>query len=333
MVVTTRRQRRTVQSIPSLLKTLYTDLKNPAGFSSPHRLYLSAKRLRPDLKRSQVERWLESQKAYTLHRQRKDRFERRKVVTRGVRDQYQADLVDYASLKRWNAGNTFILTIIDCFSRTAFAIPLKNKRGETVKEGLKRAFKIMGAPVKLQTDKGKEFYNQHVKSLLSDKKVRHFSTESDVKASIVERFNRTLRERIIRYMTHNGHFRYLDALPDFLLGYNDRVHSGIAPYAPNQVNKQNEKTVHNLQYGDYLKRERRRHRYKIGDRVRISSFRKVFKKSYYDTNFTKEIFEIVDTLPTHPPTYRIKDLKNGELIEGSFYEEDLQRVRDESEDV
>ena len=61
--------------------------------------------------------------------------------------------------------------------------------------------------------------------------------------------------------------------------------------------------------------------------LHIASYRSTFQKSYKDTTFTREIFEIVDTLHTRPPTYKIKDLKEGELIEGTFYEEELQRVR------
>ena len=94
-----------------------------------------------------------------------------------------------------------------------------------------------------------------------------------------------------------------------------------------RVTKQNECAVHEIQYGDYLHSERKKHRYQIGDRVRIASYRNVFRKSYRNNTFTCELFEIVDTLQTNPPTYKLKDLKEGELIGGTFYEEELQRVR------
>ena len=158
--------------------------------------------------------WLETQKSYTLHRRLKTKFKRRKVLTRGVQYQYQADLVDYAKLKRDNSGYTFILSVIDCFSRLAFA------------------FDNMGDPKKLHTDQGKEFYNRHVKELLQERGVHHFSTFQDVKAQIVERFNRTLREAILQYMTDCQSLRYVEALPDFLYGYNSRPHCAIHPYSP-----------------------------------------------------------------------------------------------------
>ena len=96
------------------------------------------------------------------------------------------------------------------------------------------------------------------------------------------------------------------------------------------MNEQNQHAVHEIQYGDYLCSECKNHKYQIGDKVQIASYRNVFRKSYWDTTFTHELFEIIDTLQTNPPTYKLKDLKEGELIEGTFYEEELQRVRPEN---
>ena len=104
------------------------DLKNPASFSSPYRLYTEAKKINSKIKLWDVTDWLETQKSYTLHWRIKTKFRRRKVLTRGVQYQYQADFVDYLKLKRDNSGYTFVLFIIDYFSRLAFAIPIKRKR-------------------------------------------------------------------------------------------------------------------------------------------------------------------------------------------------------------
>ena len=262
-----------------------------------------------------------------MYRKIKNKFTRRKVLTRGLHYQYQADLVDYSALKRDNDGYTFVLTIIDCFSRFALAIPLKSKRGVDVAAALEKCFKSqMKPPLKLQTDLGKEFYNADVKRILERYRIHHFSTDQELKAQIVERFNRTLRETIKKSMAYRGSLRYIHVLPDFLHGYNNRIHSSISPYAPVQVNKNNEKAVHNIQYGQYLDAMKKRHKYDIGDRVRIAAYRGPFRKSYQDKTFTKEVFEIVDTIHSNPPTYRIKDLKKGDVIDGAFYIEQLQRV-------
>ena len=177
------------------------------------------------------------------------------------------DLVDYSKLKRDNSGYTFVLSIIDCFSRLAFAIPIKRKTGEEVAAALRRAFDHMGDPKKLHTDQGKEFYNRHVKELLQEHGVHHFSTFQDLKAQIVERFNRTLREAILQYMTDRQSLRYVEALPDFLYGYNNRPHLAIYPFSPMRVNEHNQRAVHEIQYGDYLCSECKKHKYQIGDKV------------------------------------------------------------------
>ena len=183
---------------------------------------------------------------------------------------------------------------------------MKRKTDKEVDEALQRAFNHMGDPKKLHTDQGKEFYNRHVKELLQERSVHHFSTFQDVKAQIVERFNHTLREAILQYMTNRQSLRYVAALPDFLYGYNNRLHLAIYPFSPVRVNKQNQRAVHEIQYGDYLCSECKKHKYQIGDKVRIASYRNVSRKSYWDTTFTRELFEIVDMLQTNPPNLQIK---------------------------
>ena len=126
-------------------------------------------------------------------------------------------------------------------------------------------------------------------------------------------------------MTHMKSLRYIDIIFDFLARYNNRPHSSIYPYSPASVMKGNEKTVHEIQYGEYLRERRKHHKFNIVDHVQISQYRGTFCKSYRDKNFTEEIFMVVDKLFTKPPMYRVKHLK-GEFIEGTFYESELQHV-------
>ena len=310
-----------------IFKKIYLDPKNPSSFSSPYKLYSASVKLNKNITLRDVERWLESQDPYTLYRQNLKRFPRRKVVTPGVGYQYQADLLDYQGISRDNNKTRFLLTIIDCFSRFALAVPLKSKQGKVVCEGLKTAFSSMGKPIKLQTDKGTEFYNSHVKGLLQKLNIEHFSTDQDVKAQIVERFNRTLREKIEKYLVSKQSLRYFDALPDILLGYNSSVHSSLEKFAPRDVNKKNEEEVHKIQFGEYFKQKLKKHKYDIGDSVRLVTIQGVFNKTYHK-NFTDEVFIIADTLKSIPPTYRVKDTEEN-ILPGIFYQEELQRVRKE----
>lgn len=311
--------------ISTVLNNIYHNPKHPYSFSSPYLLYKAAKKVNKNITLEAVEDWLSGEKSYTLHRTVVTHFPRRKVLVPGVQHQYQADLVDYAPLKKENDNIRYLLTIMDCFSRFALALPLKTKTGIEVAPTLEKAFTVMGTPHKLQTDNGGEFYNKHVKEFLKNSNVEHFSTDQELKAQLVERFNRTLREKIQKFMVSQNTLRYIDVLPDLLLSYNSKIHGSLKEFAPNEVNKSNEKKVHDLQYGDYLAEKRRNHKFEINDAVRIASYRKLFMKSYHKT-FTDEIFYIADKLFTNPPTYRLRDSAD-EILIGSFYESQLQKVK------
>ena len=122
--------------INALLKSIYTDLRHPASFSSPYTLFRAAKQKNPNILYKDVESWLETQPVYTKYRRIKVKYPCHKVLSRGLRYQYQADLVDYSALKRDNRSFTFLLTIIDIFSRFALAIPIKSKKGPHVAAAL-----------------------------------------------------------------------------------------------------------------------------------------------------------------------------------------------------
>ena len=111
----------------ALLKSIYTDLRHSASFASPHTLFRAAKQKNPNILYKDVESWLENQPVYTKYRRIKVKYPCCKVLSRGLRYQYQANLVDYSALKRDNHSFTFLLTIIDIFSRFALAIPIKSK--------------------------------------------------------------------------------------------------------------------------------------------------------------------------------------------------------------
>ena len=130
----------------------------------------------------------------------------------GPNQQWQADLVDMARLKESNDGTTFLLTVIDVFSKRAWCIPLKNKSAASLVAAFTQLLRER-PPITLQTDKGSEFSNRSVQKLLKQYGVHHFSTHNEeTKASIVERFNRTLKTRMWRYFTKSQSVRYLDVL-------------------------------------------------------------------------------------------------------------------------
>ena len=187
----------------------------------------------------------------------------------------------------------------------------------------------MKPPRKLQTNMGKEFFNFHTKRVLNRYGV-HFSTDQPLKAQIVECFNRTPREMLKQSMAHRKSLDYINVLSDFLFGYNARPYTAFLPFAPRKVNKNNEAQVHELQYGEYLKQQKAKHKYSVGDHVRKAINKVAFSKSYKFKNFSENLHEIIDTVHNNLPMYHLKDLRTGNVSDGAVYQEQIQRVRDDT---
>ena len=300
--------------------------------------YLGAKNFKRQLDKSglkykseDVDDWLMKQEPYTLHKRIVNKFQRRNTIASGPEVQFQADLLDVQNHSKDNDGNTFILTVIDVFSKKAWAIPLKNKGGREVAAALDAIFKDV-APLYLQTDKGKEFYNAQVASVLNKYNIVHFSTENDnIKASIVERFNQTLRVILHRAFTKLGRYRYLDILDGIVRGYNNRVNSntGVAPNEVDDISPEQREDIFLRLHDNSLHFTKAPVKFKIGDAVRLVKTRGAFQRGY-TPNWTREIFYITQILTTSPTTYRVMDYSKEELA-GSFYHQELQKVKEPDE--
>ena len=136
-------------------------------------------------------------------------------------------------------------------------------------------------PNRLQTDRGKEFYNREFEQWIQKHGIHHFSTDGDAKAALVERFNRTLKERLYRYFTAANTFRFDDQLPLLVEGYNATRHRAIG-MAPKYVTWNNEEDVWKRLYGKWLKQKPVRPKFQVGDRVRLNKVHRTFEKGYLD---------------------------------------------------
>ena len=179
--------------------------------------------------RKDTERYLEEELSFTLHRPRRVQFPRSKTVVGPRLDStWQADLVEmqHCKLIATNRRTRYLLTIIDVLSKYAWVVGLKSKRGTAVRDAFQHVLETHPErrPTHLQTDQGKEFYNKHMKRLLDDYDINHYSTRGEPKAAVGERFNRTLKEMMNKYMTARNTSKYLDALPDLVHKYNTRLH-------------------------------------------------------------------------------------------------------------
>jgi hypothetical protein len=167
-----------------------------------------------------------------------------------------------------------------------------------------------------------------MQEFLKKHNIHHFSSFSDKKASIVERVNRTLKERMWKYFTAQNSYRWIDVLDKLVEGYNTSFHRTIK-MKPIDVNKSNENQVWNNIYSSE-KINSKKPKLKKGDLVRINKYKRKLLDKGYLPSWTEEIFRVTEVHNTSPTTYSLVDWNN-ETIEGRFYEAELQKVIDKGE--
>lgn len=261
-----------------------------------------------------------------LHSQARKNFERRRYIMRGIDDTFQADLIEMIPHAKLNKNYRYILCVIDTFSKFAWTMPLKNKTREEVTEAMRTIFNKDGRiPKNLHTDQGKEFYNSKFQRLMKTHKINHYSTFSRMKASIVERFNRTILSKLWREFSFNGSYKWLNILQKNVESYNNSVHRTIK-MKPVDVHQDNAYDILRNQYveNNTLHSEHSK-LFKINDFVRISKHKSLFEKGY-TPNWSTEIFKITKTLHTKPKTFLLQD-STGQQISGAFYEHELLKTK------
>ena len=222
---------------------------------------------------------------------------------------------------KFNRGVKYLLAVIDVFSKYGWLIPLKDKMGQSVASALETIFKERKLE-KVWVYKVKGFYNKHVKDL-----IELYSTENEEKPSVVERWIRTMKEKMWKYFSANSTNVYVNVLPDLVREHNNTRHSSIKMTPVKASKKENELRVWRNLYPEHLQIYYIKPKFSVGDKVRISKKKKTFEKGY-TTRWTEETFTIVEVKRTSPVTYRIADL-NGEEITGTFYEPELQKTSQE----
>ena len=191
--------------------------------------------------------------AYTLNKENRRKFPRNPVVVTNLQHQYQIDLADLSKYAEQNDGIRYPLVAIDCFSENASVQPLTTKEGPPVKKALELVFEELGVPLKVQFDKGTEFWNGTVQKFLRQKQVEMFTSENDdIKCCMAERLIRTLKSRIFRFYRFRLATRYIDKVQDFVYSYNHSIHSSHGQ-EPASVKHSNSLKTFDTLYGDMLK--------------------------------------------------------------------------------
>ena len=225
-----------------------------------------------------------------------------------------------------NKGFRYMLNVIDVFSKYAWSIPMKDKTGITTLNAFKQIVKTSGRiPKHIWVDKGKEFYNKNIDEWLKENNIIKYSTFGEHKSCVVERFNRTLKTNMWKRFTAENTRNWINMLDTLMNDYNNKYHRTIKMTPTKASLKENEIDVFNNQ--KYIPRTDIKSKFKVGDKVRLSRTKAVFEKGYLP-NWSEEIYEIVQVKNTNPFTYILKDM-NGEVLSGSFYNEELQKTKQE----
>ena len=168
------------------------------------------------------------QLADELHKPIIIKFKKRKVYSSFKDNIWGVDLADMQLLSKFNKGFRFLLCVIDTYSKYAWVVPLKDKKGVSIVNAFQKILNVSGRkPNKIWVDKGSEFYNISFKKWLKDNDIEMYSTNNEGKSVVAERFIRTLNNKIYKHMTAISKNVYIDKLDDIVKEYNNTYHTSI----------------------------------------------------------------------------------------------------------
>ena len=260
-----------------------------------------------------------------LHKPRKINFERRKVISNHIDHIWGIDLITMIKYSNQNKNYKYILTVIDFFSKYSWCYPLKTKKSEEIINSFKDIFKkSKRKSTMIQSDEGTEFTNNVTQTFFKNNNIKWYHTYNrDIKCSICERYNRTILNKIYKNFTLNNNTIWINDLDKLVNEYNNTYHRSIKMKPIDASLKSNENIVRNNLYN--FKYTNKKPKFSIGDKVRVSLLKNTFEKSYI-SNWSQEIFIIDDIKTTNVHYYFLKDLQ-GEKIDGSFYQEELMKTK------
>ena len=213
------------------------------------------------------------------------------------------DLKDYGPEN--NRGYRYVLVIIDNFSKFGWTVPLKNKNAQTIKDSFENIIiSSKRKPNLIETDRGKEFYNNIFQDFLNKNNIKLYSRNTSYGAVFAERFNRTIRDLLKKIVFERGDANWIDVLPTITKQYNNRIHSSTKLSPKDASLKKNEGFVSkNL----LDKRKKITPKFQINDLVRVADLKKTFSKSD-TTNWSYKLYKIKEIINDTIPSYKISNL-------------------------
>lgn len=320
-----------------VIRRLWSDPSCPAAFSSSDRMYKHLKATtHPTITRQRVQTALEGLLSFGLHREFHKVSKRswNPYFVRKRRQLVQIDLVDISALANQNEGIKFLLLIIDCFTKFAWVYPLLSKHGERVCDSIKKWVTTEEAASEteiIQSDLGTEFYCRPVKALFKQFDIRHLPSYGMSKSAIVERFAKTIQLLIYTFLSSKETLIYHTSLQDLVGVYNSRQHRSLDGLSPHQADQlQFHDRVLDAHERRWALVKRRQPKFPLGAvvRIKLSETDRYQNRKSYSEKFSLELYRVVRINKRLPnPTYTLSSLNTRETIAGSFYANELRRVR------
>ena len=144
-----------------------------------------------------------------------------------IDDIWSLDILDLKDYGPENIrGYRYVLVAVDNFSKFGWTVPLKNKNAQTIKDSFENIIiSSKRKPNLIETDRGKEFYNNIFQDFLNKNTIKLYSRNSYLGAVFAERFNKTIRDLLKRPVFEKGDGNWIDILPTIMNQYNNRIHS------------------------------------------------------------------------------------------------------------
>ena len=311
-----------------LLEDLYYNKKN---FVGRDKLYDLTKSTFYHPTKAQVAKWLSEQEIWQLHYKPKKSSSISPVVIQKPNVYYQMDLIDMGDFASYN--KRYILTLIDTFTKQAFARAIRKKNDESVLKEFKiilEELKKDGKSIKvLQTDNGGEFVSKKMISFLNHNKIKHNTgiPGRPQAQGIIERFNGTLKDYIQKDISATGKNKWPLNLQTYIDNYNNSYHSVIKT-TPNKASSNVANVADNIEKVAVSRKLITTHPLKVGDKVRVKKFKGKLEKSSTQ-NFSKSIYTIYKVIKASKPykitTYRISNT-SGVKLKNLYNANDLLKI-------
>lgn len=302
----------------SVVEVIREEFYNPkTGLWSADKVFRKLKARGVKTTLSQVEKVLANQQVSQVYKPQgkyKEKFTT--IYAEKPRTQYQVDLLDLSKYSKFNKGFKWLMNGVDVHSRYAVSIPMKTKEIVSVLPAFKEIVSKLGAPENLNTDLEAAMMGPRFQSYLKEEDIRHWKNDPEKKRnnSIVERFNRTIREVIQKYFSIRKTKNWVNVLPDIIENYNTTFHTGIDAI-PKEVWSGKSESKQEPKYPKFD--------IKIGDTVRILKRYSEFTKKSDVKKFTKNLYKVI---AREGATFKVKNDK-GVVQERKDYE--LQKVNPE----